>query len=80
MGAGQRLQASAKAGLELGQAAGLAQALAGDGLDVGQGVLDAVVQLSDQQGADLLGLLSFGDVLDLQRQRLAVQPSDRTDP
>src|SRR5262245_58490659 len=58
----QRLDASAEAADKFGWILGSAQRVLGDGLNAGQCVLDAVVQLADQQLLRPLGLLALGDV------------------
>ena len=62
VGLGQRHQPAGKRASRLRQAGGAAQGLAGDRLDHGKRVLDAVVELVDQQLALFLAALALGDV------------------
>src|SRR5262249_23487105 len=58
----QCLHATAEGGDEVAWALGAMQGLAGNGLDGRQGVLDAMVELLDQQTLQLLRLPAFRDV------------------
>src|SRR6476659_7286161 len=59
---GQRLNASREARYKISWALGAAQRLAGDGLDGGERVLDAMVELFDEQTLQFLRPFSAADV------------------
>ena len=82
MGAGERMDAPAEAGHEIGRAGRTAERLVGDRLDGGERVLDPVVQLLEQEALEGRGLLPLGDVAgDLGRShhlsRAVVERRDR---